>query len=204
LQPDAIYWYSVAETWTTPVPQNRRTRVCIFANNEPSGFYYLGEGWIAGLGFDYKPANTRCLYCRITPKLPRHLWTKFGGYAHWLLTIGDKEFQVAGVEEAMTLIERNWHKSTKELYLTRYERDQLNALVNEKGEAMVRYLQLEPQKELYSGTFDWNSDRTSFVRFSGDEWEVPSSTVVSRALAIDLIKSFLARGRPVGLSPVAG
>jgi len=108
------------------------------------------------------------------------------------------------MEEAIPIIEAQWDTSTKELCLTRYQCDQLNALINQKNEAMVRYLQLDPQNELYSGTFDWDSDRVSFTRFRGDEWEVPSSTVVSRAVAIDLIKSFLARGRPVGLSPVVG
>ena len=124
---------------------------------------------------------------------------RFGGYSGWLLTIGQDQFPVRGWEDASPLLQSNWGTTGPELDLTRYEGDVLNAVVNERNEAVVTYLPDESAPEVFSGSYDPNAEWRSFPRSDGYDFEVPASTVISRELALQIIRSYLSTGKPIGL-----
>ena len=130
------------------------------------------------------------------------MWVRFGGYAGWLLTIGQSDFNIPSSGTGVPLIESQWGKISPYLRLTRYEGDVLQAATNEQGQAVVSYLENSTLPERFSGHYDPTAQWASFLQENGDTWEVPVTTVISRTEALSIIESHLSTGRPTGVTGI--
>jgi hypothetical protein len=172
--------------------------VAVFGRSDTlDDYWFIGQGHLVGFGAQ-QPGSWLFRY-HVEPRLSRELWIEFGGYKDWLLTIGRKDFLVRTAEDVIALLDSEWGGANPEVHLTRYEGDSLQSIVNNKNEAVVSYCPGASAPELFSGNFDPNGPWVSFARSDGYEWNVPSSTIVSRDLAVQIIQACISKGRPIGL-----
>jgi hypothetical protein len=153
----------------------------------------------------YGPTESRrfLLRYRIHPKLQRGTWVNLGGYNGWLLTIGRNDFLIQSCAEAAKLVESQWGKVASTLRLTRYEGDVLQASTNDRGESVISYLADPISPERFSGRYDPTEQWVPLVvQEDGDYLEVPSTTIISRQGAINIIESHIALGRPIGVEGI--
>jgi hypothetical protein len=176
---------------------SRLKRVEVFGCIEWSNkYYYLGQAFLTSCGGKRDQQEPWNVHYRLGAPLSREMWIKFGGYGHWLLVIGERKFTVRNYDEATTLIDSLWGKTSPTLQLTRYEGDILRAGLNQNNEVGVMYLPVKGHV-VYAKRFDRDCE---WAWFSDDEaYSVPVPTLISREQATRIIKSYMITGSPIGL-----
>lgn len=207
--PVCLYWFSKLDNWRFTVVSGDQlaphlspllNSIHLFARRcGRELFCYLGTGSVVGFGPAPVDPRRLLLTYHINPKLRREAWVNFGGYAGWLLTIGQSDFNVRSYAEGAVIIERQWGIVSPILRLTRYEGDILQAATNDQEQTVISYLANSVSPERFSGRYDPTEQWVSFAREKGENWEVPVTTVISRKEALGIIESYLSTGRPIGI-----
>jgi hypothetical protein len=206
LRPNEFYWDSRLRHWTAGDPAfdprgdanlgGQEIQLFVAPRAEAGDGYYafVGAGKVDAFTLPYG-GEERLMVCSVEPKLPKELWMRFGGYGGWLMTVGEQEFEVRGYADAAS----QWRPGS-DLFLTRYDGDELHAFVNEKDEAAISYRKDIASGQIFSGRYDSNEEGAiTFPWGRGEEITFSRSEVISRAAALQIIRSLLDMGVPAGL-----
>lgn len=202
--PDTLCWYSKLDKWNLSFlgcdpfllqPSKSLSSIHLFARDEMTEiFRYMGKGIMVIFG----PVSHHCLMLRyhIQPKLHRDVWVSLGGYASWLITIGQSDFAISSPEAGTKLIESQWGKVSTYLRITRYEGDILQCATNDQEQTVVSYLADSNTPEKFSGCYDPTEEEwVSFSIWNCEAWETPKSTVITRKAALCIVREYLSTGQ---------
>jgi hypothetical protein len=139
---------------------------------------------------------------RISPRLPRDVWMKFGGYTRWLVIIGREQLQVSKPSDILSILKNEWGQTSTELNITRYEGDSMVAFANESGMSVVGYDDSKHEFTSYDPDRENSSETVVFRRAGQPGHEVSVSRVIPKDAAIQIITEFLQSGRATGLRPL--
>jgi hypothetical protein len=165
-----------------------------FATDEPGAFMYVGAGWLVSYGFSGS-ASLGEANVDLHHKLPEDIWLHFGGYAGWSLTIDDEERRGLSADTVLGMVSKAVAKGAGELWLTRYEEDSLNLLI-EPMRAFVMYLAFDGDSGVTARDpgMAGSPGKASFTLSNGQVDEFDYEETLPKDDAISVVRHFLSTG----------
>jgi hypothetical protein len=171
----------------------------LFVAKDNCNYMYIGDISLFFVGLDEN--RDRIVRFHIKPKLSREAWSLFGSYTDWLLTVNGQLRNISSLPDLQTILTQSQNLQIVDIWLTRYEEDQLHLVVN--GEyGYVKYLNEEEDLALLSRNprIQRSGDEIfSFAGFGGSDWDVEERAVVSKSEAFHILTVFFQKGTAEGL-----
>lgn len=171
----------------------------LFAASDNSSFLYLGQ--IDLWGSTRGPDLLQVVHWTIAPKLPRHIWRQLGAFQHWHMTINGRVVPLDNHAHIADIVAEDWKGEVVEIYLTRYEEDQLHLVAN-RSKAFLWYNDRIRSIALKSRTTDYSVDPKEIAYFNGyfnHDWDVPAWIVIPKLDALEMLIAYFLTGTPDGI-----
>ncbi|MDZ4779875.1 MAG: hypothetical protein SGJ19_06460 [Planctomycetia bacterium] len=181
------------ETVHQVVIKKYRSMALVVKGERLRQWHYVGEAQLSSSG----GANgVRSQYSyRLAEALPRNLWVALGGFENWLLSIEKTEYRNLTAEQCLELIATRWTTDKKEFVVERYEGDSLMGL-SDDADRCVLYHCRDDDVENMSFHPDLRGDPEELFTFG--ENDVQARHVITRSMALECVRHFLATGGEPG------
>jgi hypothetical protein len=165
-----------------------------FAADERGAFMYVGAGWLVSYGFSGS-ASLGEVDVDLHHKLPEDIWLRFGGYEGWSLTIDEEERRGLSADAALGMVSNAVAKGAGELWLTRYEEDSLNLLI-EPRRVFVMYLAFDGDSGViaHDPRMAGSQGEASFTLSNGQVDEFDYEETLPKDDVISVVRHFLSTG----------
>ncbi len=178
---------------------SRRCRHLVFATNDAVNYQYVGTIQLASIAV--RQPGARVASFHLTPKLSLDAWCKYSGYSDWQLTVNARSQSLSRDADIDAALAPYRESDIVEVFLTRYQEDYMHLVANGDS-AIVTYVDEEAGVGMSSRNTNFGGKFQAITHLTGfdhADWDTPARNVVSRAEALELLKTFFRTGEPQGL-----